>query len=143
LAGVAFLCSFSLMAFFSLVVQAWRLDWMVQNETLRAIEMTQLSTVKMDAAHPLRLTTEDLARASPLSDVTRRWLGKSGVTIAPLKVPPSLSMKFWGAWGLARTVPFEDYLATIHFAGGSDCSQRFWWVAYPKRDKRLLAVICK
>jgi hypothetical protein len=143
LAAMASLCIFLPAALGTFVFRALNQSWTAEYETLRAIEKTQLSTAKMDAAHPLQLTMADLAKASPLSDLTRRWLGKSGVTIAPLKVPPSLDMKFWGAWGRARTVPFEDYLATIHFAVGTDCTNRFWWVGYPKRDKRLLVLICK
>jgi flagellar biosynthesis protein FliQ len=143
LAMMAFLCTFLPAALGTFVFHALDQYWRAESETLRAIEKTPLSTAKMDAAHPLQLTTADLAKASPLSEHTRRWLGKSAVTIAPLKVPPSLDMRFWGGWGLARTIPFEDYLATIHFGGGNDCSQRFWWVGYPKRDKRLLVLICK
>ena len=142
LAVLAFLCSFSLMGYFSFVGHAWQQRWRVQTETLRAIDKIQSGAAKLDATHPLQLTVEDLAKASHLSEVTRRWLGNSPVTIAPLKVPPSL--EWWGRnLRSSSGAPLQNYLATIHFARGNDCSETFWWAGFPKRDKRLLVVICK
>lgn len=99
LAIVAFLCSFSLGASgFGFQPQRW--DPFL--ETYLAIEKLQPGVTKPDAAHPLQLTVEDLAKSFPLSALTRRWLGGSNITVAP---DPAHS----------------GYLATIHLAGGWDC----------------------
>jgi len=99
LALVAFVCSFSLGASgFGLQPQRWDPFF----ETYLAIEKLQPGVTKRDSAHPLQLTVEDLAKVSPLSALTRRWLGDSNITVAP---DPAHSA----------------YLATIHLAGGWDC----------------------
>ena len=56
-------------------------------ETIQAIQKFQSGVGKLDAAHPLQLTVEDLAKASPLSKSTRRLLGDSHITLA-LDEPP-------------------------------------------------------
>src|ERR1700674_2828555 len=71
LALVAFLCSFSLAAFVAFVDHAKQQMWTLFRETHEAIEKIQPGTAKLDAAHPLQLTVEDLAKASPLSERTR------------------------------------------------------------------------
>jgi len=88
LAMTAFLCSFSSLSFYAFVGQA------AQNpigtavlETMQAIQKFQSGVGKLDAAHPLQLTVEDLAKASPISKRTRRLLGNSHITLA-LDAPP-------------------------------------------------------
>jgi hypothetical protein len=96
---VAFLCSFSLGASgFGFQPQGWNPFF----ETYEALEKLQPGVTKLDAARPLQLTVEDLAKSSHLSALTRRWLGDSNITVAP---DPAHS----------------GYLATIHLAGGWDC----------------------
>jgi hypothetical protein len=142
LALLVFLCSLPSSALDSLVFHASNLIWRAEFETLGAIEKIHPDTANLDASHPLQLRVEDLAKASPLSDITRRWLGNSRVTIAPHKIPSGLD--WWGGrFRNPPAAPFQDYLVTIQFAGGSDCDQRFWHVPYLKRDMRMLVVICK
>ena len=87
LAVVPFLCSFSLMAFFLFVVRARSQESTALFETVQAIQKIQSGTAKLDAAHPLELTVEDLAKASTLSKSTRRFLGSSRITLS-LDEPP-------------------------------------------------------
>jgi hypothetical protein len=115
--------------------------WTAQYETLRAVGKIRFGAASVDAAHPLQLTVRDLARVSPLSEYTRRWLRSPAVTIVPLQgAPPDF-------WGIRKSTgdagaPVRDYLATIHLGGGADCRQSFrpWWQG---RDSNMLVVICK
>ncbi len=96
---VAFLCSFALGASgFGFQPRRWDPSF----ETYLAIEKLQPGVTKLDAAHPLRLTVEDLAKVSPLSALTRRWLRNSNITFSPDQA-------------------HSGYFATIHLAGGLDC----------------------
>jgi len=96
---VAFVCSFSLGASgFGFQPQRW--DPFL--ETYSAIEKLQPGITKLDAAHPLQLTVEDLAKASTLSELTRRWLLNSNITVSPDKA-------------------HSGYFATVHLASGWDC----------------------
>ena len=127
LALVAFLCSFSLAAFVAFVDHAKQQMWTLFRETHEAIEKIQPGTAKLDAAHPLQLTVEDLAKASPLSERTRRWLGNSSITVAPDKPHPGR----YCCWGNSRGTTFVPdkayswYLATIHLPSGSNCTVSF------------------
>ncbi len=87
LAVVPFLCSFSLIAFFSFVVRAPDQESIALLETTQAIQKFQSRVGKLDAAHPLQLTVDDLAKAYPLSKSARRFLGDSHITLA-LDEPP-------------------------------------------------------
>ncbi len=98
LAIVAFLCGFSLEASGFGAPSRWQ----PFSETHEAIEKLQPGITKLGAARPLQLTVEDLAKASPLSELTRRWLRNSNITIAPDQA-------------------HSGYFATIHLANGLDC----------------------
>jgi ABC-type transport system involved in multi-copper enzyme maturation permease subunit len=87
LAGVTCLCSFSLMAFFSFAGRALNQRSIALFEATDAIQKIQSGAPKLDAAHPLELTVEDLAKVSPLSKSTRRLLGDSHITLV-LDEPP-------------------------------------------------------
>jgi len=91
LAMLAFLCSFFSLAVYSFVGQAaWAtLDprWIALNETIAALQKIQSGVAKLDEAHPLELTVEDLAKASTLSKSARRFLGDSYITLV-LDAPP-------------------------------------------------------
>jgi hypothetical protein len=127
LAIVAFLCSFSMAAFVAFVDHAKQQMWTLFRETHEAIEKIQPGTAKLDAAHPLQLTVEDLAKASPLSERTRRWLGNSSITVAPYKPHPGR----YCCRGNSRGITFVPdkayswYLATIHLPSGSNCTVSF------------------
>jgi hypothetical protein len=125
LAVLAFLCSFASLAFYTFVGRAaWAaMDprWIALPETIGALQKIQSGVAKLDAAHPLELTVEDLAKASPLSKSTRRLLGDSHITLS-LDAPPH-----HGHFGCAENPqPFGRfvrrdswYLAIIRLDGSS------------------------
>ena len=121
LAVVAFLCSFSFMAFFSFVGRSNGQELIALFETIHAIEKIQSGEAKLDAAHPLQLTVEDLAKVSQLSKSTRRILGNSHFTLA-LDEPPH-----HGHFGCAEnpeprglpTLGYSWYSAIVPLADGS------------------------
>ncbi|MGA2984682.1 MAG: hypothetical protein ABSG32_12775 [Terriglobia bacterium] len=141
LAVVAFLCSFSLMAFFSFLGRARNQKSIALFETIQALQNIQSGAAKLDAAYPLQLTVEDLAKASPLSKSTRRVLGNSRITLA-LDEPPH-----HGHFGCAenpepRGLPalgYSWYSATIPVADGSH-----FFVAFdPVTHYTISAGFCK
>jgi len=141
LAMVAFLWTFSLMAFSAFVRQAWEQNRIMFDETVHAIEKIQPGAAKLEATHPLQLTEEDLAKAFPLSARTRRWLCNSRVTIVPIKVLPR---HFLRPRNSRFTFEIDDsqswYLATIYLAGGSNCTgSGIGWAG----DLRMLYVVCQ
>jgi hypothetical protein len=88
LALMAFLCSFSSLAFYTFVGRAAQDPRITALfETAVALQKFQSSVAKPDAAQPLQLTVEDLAKASPLSKRTRRFLGNSHITLS-FEEPP-------------------------------------------------------
>jgi multisubunit Na+/H+ antiporter MnhG subunit len=94
LAVLAFLCSFFSLAFYTVVIQAAEASRAAQHpketaliETVEAIQNILSGGAKPEAAHPLELTVEDLAKASTLSKSTRRLLGDSHITLF-LDAPP-------------------------------------------------------
>jgi hypothetical protein len=125
LATLAFLCSFASLAFYTFVDRAaWAaLDprWIALPETIEALQKIQSRAAKLDAAHPLQLTVEDLAKASTLSKSTRRFLGDSHITLF-LDEPPHQ-----GRFGCAEksqpsglsALGYSWYSAIILFADGS------------------------
>src|SRR6266850_2267112 len=52
-------------------------------EVSRAIEKMQIDSAKLDAAHPLELTLDEVSRTSPLSDRLRRWVDGTVITVTP------------------------------------------------------------
>jgi hypothetical protein len=122
LAMMAFLCSFSLLAFDAFVDHARQHMGALIHETDWAIAKIQSGTANLDATHPLQLTVEDLAKASPLSEHTRHWLRNSHITVALEEAPHHGR---YGCGGNSRSIdtPYDKgyswYLATIHLAGGS------------------------
>jgi len=138
---MAFLCSFSLAAYLTFAGRALGQTWEVFDETFRAIEKVQPGA-NLDAAHPLLLTVEDLAEASPLSEHTRRWLRHSLVTIAPLKGLPGQDCCEGTSWSSLNT-PDNAYswsVATINFTGASGCTRSF---QRRIQDLHMLLVVCK
>jgi hypothetical protein len=125
LATVAFLCGFSLVTFDSFVSHAQRQMLNVFREIEEAIVKIQPGPLNLDEAHPLELTMEDLAKAAPLSERTRHWLRNSHIRVGP---NPGY---FPCCNPLAHLVPFisqdnyRGFIATIHRAGGSECTVVF------------------
>jgi len=90
-------------------------------ETVQALQKIQSGAGKPDAAHPLQLTVEDLAKASTISKSTRRLLGNSHITLS-LDAPPHQ-----GHFGCAEnpqphglsTLGYPWYSAVIPLRDGS------------------------
>ena len=128
LALLAFLSSFFLLACYVFVDHAKLQMWTMFRETHEAIEKIQPGTANLDATHPLQLTVEDLAKASPLSERTRRWLRNSRITVASDKPHPGRS---YCCGGNSRSITFAPdkayswYLANIRLASGSHCTLSF------------------
>ena len=82
LAVTAFLCTFSASALYPFFYRAgWDPKVTALFETTWAIQKIQSGATKLDAAHPLQLTVQDLAKASTLSKSTRRLLDNSHITL--------------------------------------------------------------
>ena len=141
LALTAFLCSFSLFSLNNFVFRAQQPKSTVLFETMRAIQKLQLGALKLDAAHPLQLTVEDLAKASPLSKSTRRLLGDSPITLR-LDEPPHQ-----GHFGCAENLEprgpaamrYSWYSAMVPLADGS----RFFVNFEPGAHSFTSAGFCK
>jgi hypothetical protein len=101
---VVFLCAISFRAFLISVQNQY--DSILIRETRTAIENLHIDARKPDAAHPMQLTLENLAKASPLSPATRHWLRHAFVTVTQ-----SLDAK-------GRPRPGQ-FMAEIHFSTGS------------------------
>ncbi|MGA3168995.1 MAG: hypothetical protein ABSF14_23080 [Terriglobia bacterium] len=133
LAMVAFLCSFSLLAFFSFVGRAGDQKLIALFETIQAVETIQSGAAKLDAAHPLQLTVEDLAKASSLSKSTRRLLGNSHITLA-LEEAPHHGRDGCGENSKSSVTPCDQgyswCLATIPLADGSHVAVTFLPVSH-------------
>jgi len=128
LALTAFLCNFFLIAYFAFLADARQQMWTVFQETHEAIEKIQPPAADFDAAHPLQLTAEDLFKAAPVSERTRRWLSNSRITVAPDQPHPG---GHYCCGRNSRGVTFAPdqtyswYLATIHLPSGSECTLSF------------------
>jgi hypothetical protein len=134
LAMLAFLCSFFSLAYYTFVGRAAqdpKLTALI--ETIQAVEKIQSGAAKLDAAHPLQLTVEDLAKASPLSKSTRRILGNSHITLA-LEVPPHHGRDGCGENSKSSVTPCDQgyslCLATIPLADGSHFAVTFLPVSH-------------
>jgi hypothetical protein len=136
LALTAFLCNFALLAFEISVGQATRAPKLTAFfETIWAIQKIE-SGAKLDAAHPVHLTVEDLAKAFPLSKSTRRLLGNSHITLR-LEEPP-----YHGHFGCANALSalgYPWYSAIIPLADGS----HFFLAFDPVTHSTFSAGICK
>jgi ABC-type transport system involved in multi-copper enzyme maturation permease subunit len=128
LAIIAFLCAFSLVAFYAFVFDAKRSMWTMFKETHEAIENLQPSFANQDADHPLQLTFEDLAKVSPLSERTQRWLRNSQITVTPVK--PHFDRHYFRGtnsdfFNITPDKPHPWYIATIQLPSGSNCTVSF------------------
>jgi ABC-type transport system involved in multi-copper enzyme maturation permease subunit len=125
---VAFLCTFSLMAFYAFVAHAKQEMWTMFRETHEVIEKIQPGAADLDATHTLQLTVEDLAKASSLSERTQRWLRNSRITVAPDKPHPGDRYCCGVNSRSIASAPdqaYPWYSATIHLPSGSGCTVSF------------------
>jgi hypothetical protein len=123
LAMLVFLWTFSLGAFYAFVDTAGWQTWALFSQTSWAIVRILPNAANSDATHPLQLTVDDLAKASPssfpLSERTRRLLRNSRITVTPDKDHPHgfYCRKYPDGW------PWCYYVAIIHLANGTDITE--------------------
>jgi len=124
---VGFLWTFSLGTLDAFVARAKQQMWSLFLETHEAITKIQPGTANLESAGPLSLTAEDLAKASPLSERARRWLGNSRITVVPDKPRPGPYCCGTNSRGIrfAPDKTYSWYLATIQRPGGSICTVSF------------------
>jgi len=141
LAAMAFVGTFCLLAFLTLVGDAQRQMWTMFYETHEAIEKVSPGTPNLDAAHPLQLTGEDLAKAGLLSEQTRRWLGNATIKVAPAKA----HVGAYTGWRNSGSIHFPPekayswYLATFHLPSGFNCTLAFMG----EKGYGVLGGVCK
>jgi hypothetical protein len=113
LAIVAFLCGYLSKVPFALAYRSSIQIEAASHGAHRAIAKMQLDVAKLDAAHPLQFTPEDLARVSPPSDFARAWLPKSIIDVTP-----RTTNSLW----LATHPGYSEYVTTVHFQSGWSCT---------------------
>jgi len=125
----AFLCTFTVMSFLAFVDQAKQQMWTMFRETHEAIVVAQPIMEKQDTVQPLQLTGEDLYKATPLSEQTRRWLHNASITVVPETPkhsgPYCCGGNSRGYRGLSLGKTHSWYSAMIHLENGSQCVLSF------------------
>ena len=133
LLAICLLPSFAGAAFFQFAHEAFLQQESIWTETHNAIETIQLRRTGQKAAQVQRLTMEDLARTSPLSDSALKWLNNSQIVLVREAIsagtyPPRSLWPYESAF----MVPLQPgtnavpYSATIRTANGHECNLRFW-----------------
>ena len=142
LAMVAFLCSLALAAFFNFYRHAYRMTYTFETETFHAIDNIRSEAANRSDTQILQLSEEDMAKAFPLSDPSRRWLRSSRITVVPMR--PLRRNDCCTGNLLYRPFNYDDpqlwCLVTIRLDGAADCTSRLT-IPYPKSHK--LVVLCR
>jgi hypothetical protein len=89
----------------------------VLNELKEVIPHVPFDVSKLDAAHPLQVTIEDLSKAHALSVFGRSWLKSASVSIYPMQ--PNTIFGTWKNGNLQ--VPQDKYATRLLFSNGSQC----------------------
>jgi hypothetical protein len=123
---VAFLGSVGSDVFMGLLSESWHQQSTILRETGAAIAAAQAADPR-----PRRLSPDDMAKTSPLSEVTQRWLRNASITVAsapdrigngPGRYFPGRMMFMVPASRLNNGAP---YSAVVRTASGSECSLMF------------------
>ena len=139
LLAICLLPSLAVAIFFEFAMASWRQQEVMWTETHHAIEAAQRDKTGEKAVQPQRLTMEALAKASPLSDSTRKWLNNSHIIVIPEPIQT-------GSHAQRIQWPYENaliirpqrganavpYSAAIRTAAGHECNLRFW--AEPSKE---------
>jgi hypothetical protein len=88
----------------------------VLREVSQTIHTMGIDTDRLDAAHPLQLTLQDLARNALVSDRLRSWVDDRPITITPKTIT------LWGVGkdGRPNSETYR-YFATVHFRNDWTC----------------------
>jgi hypothetical protein len=89
-------------------------------EVGRAIQKMQIDHAKLDAAHPLELTLDDISRTSPVSDRVRRWVDGGVITVTP-RVIRGLSWKNGGGHGDRPSFETFNYFTSFRLRNDWSC----------------------
>jgi len=87
----------------------------VLREVAQRIHKAGIDPDKLDAAHPIQLTLQDLDRNLPVSDRLRSWVDDRPITITPKTIT---------LWGGRNGRPYSEtyrYFATVHLRNGWNC----------------------
>ena len=88
----------------------------VLGEVATSIDRMQIDPAELDAANPLELTLEDLARVSPPSEIARRWLEGARITVTPM----AFTLRTYRN-GRQRDEEFSHF-ATVHLRNDWSCA---------------------
>jgi ABC-type transport system involved in multi-copper enzyme maturation permease subunit len=90
----------------------------VFQEVYRATDKLQFDPAKLESAHPQPITSADLNRVHPLSEITRAWLGRAAVNVSP---GPKARLP-----GFVRNGTWQEleagYAVNLHFPNNYDCT---------------------
>jgi hypothetical protein len=118
---VAFLCALPSGLVRTYVFELESQQFTVVKEVGRAVSQLSLDPAKLDAAHPLPISSQELNRVSPLSEVTQTWLRDATVSVSPKPEPTGHPFRFRffqnGEWHESKA----QITANIQFANGLEC----------------------
>ena len=142
LAVTFFLCSCFSLAFYNFVGRAaWNPKGGALLQTMLAIQKFESGAPKLNAAHPVQLTVEDLDKVFPLSKSTRRVLGNSPITLS-LEEPPHQHQIGCPENSQTRGLPAQGY--SWYLASGSLADGSHFFVAFdPVTHSTISAGFCK
>ena len=128
---VAFVCSLGREVLMGVFSESWQQESTIIRETDSAIAALQAESPQTDSGHPRRLSLDDLANASPLSDGTQRWLRKASIIVAPARDRFGSGPGPYFPGRMLFFVPSSrvnnriSYSAVVRAANGTECSMIF------------------
>jgi hypothetical protein len=142
LAVTIFLCSCFSLAFYNFVGRAaWNPKSGALLQTMLAIQKFESGAPKLNAAHPVQLTVEDLDKVFPLSKSTRRVLGNSPIALS-LEEPPHQHQIGCPENSQTLGLPAQGY--SWYLASGSLADGSHFFVAFdPVTHSTISAGFCK
>jgi hypothetical protein len=131
---VAFLCALPSGLVRTFVFEIENQQFTVVKEVGRAVSQLQLDPSKLDAAHPLPVSSQELNRVSPLSEVTQTWLRNATVSVSPK--PTDRSFRFFR--NEKRQESTAQIAANIQFANGLECRAYDVFMACRRQGEPLI-----
>jgi hypothetical protein len=105
---------------------------MVLNEVQGAVGNLKIDVAKLDAANPMHLTSEDLAKPAPLSVLIQNWLRNATITVFPTE---RVITSLFAESVRSKVSPFY---VNIRFSTGRECRTAgfYWWCAGQEDETR-------
>lgn len=145
---ICLLPSFAIAVFFEFSMASWHQQEAMWTDVHNAIEAVQLARTERDAAQPQRLTMEALAKASPLSASTRKWLSNSYIVVVPeATAPVRRAQRTQWPYDHGWMIRYQQgksvvpYSALIRTAADHECNLRFW--SQPSKNYGVLNESCQ